>query len=302
MDRLDDLALYLSIVDAGSLAGAARRTRRSPPSVTRRLNELERRLGVRLLERNTRRLALTDAGRRLTEHARNLLADFDNAMRDITGEAAAPRGLLRLSAPLLFGRRHVTPIVLAYLAAYPTVTASLSLDDRPVDLIEEGVDVALRIAQLDDSSLVARRVGTVRRLFVASPGYLARKGTPRRPQDLAGHDIVLFVNHANTADWRFVDRSRQDVTVRVVARFQINRAEAAIAAARDGHGILSVLSYQVAAELADGSLVRVLRPFERPPIPVQLVVPTARLMPPRVRTFLDFALPRLSALEVLERP
>jgi DNA-binding transcriptional LysR family regulator len=302
MDRLDDLALYLSIVDAGSLAGAARRTRRSPPSVTRRLNELERRLGVRLLERNTRRLALTDAGRRLAEHARNLLADFDNAMRDTTGEAAAPRGLLRVSAPLLFGRRHVTPIVLAYLAAYPAVTASLSLDDRPVDLIEEGIDVALRIAHLDDSSLVARRVGTVRRVFVASPGYLARKGTPRRPQDLAGHDIVLFVNHANTADWRFIDRSQQDVTVRVAARFQINRAEAAIVAARDGHGILSALSYQVAAELADGSLVRVLRRFERPSIPVQLVVPTARLMPPRVRTFLDFALPRLAALEVLERP
>jgi DNA-binding transcriptional LysR family regulator len=302
MDRLDDLALYLSIVDAGSLAGAARRTRRSPPSVTRRLNELERQLGVRLLERNTRRLALTDAGRRLAEHARNLLADFDNAMRDTTGEAAAPRGLLRVSAPLLFGRRHVTPIVLAYLAAYPAVTASLSLDDRPVDLIEEGIDVALRIAHLDDSSLVARRVGTVRRVFVASPGYLARKGTPRRPQDLAGHDIVLFVNHANTADWRFIDRSQQDVTVRVAARFQINRAEAAIVAARDGHGILSALSYQVAAELADGSLVRVLRRFERPSIPVQLVVPTARLMPPRVRTFLDFALPRLAALEVLERP
>ncbi len=302
MDRLDDLALYLSIVDAGSLAGAARRTRRSPPSVTRRLNELERRLGVRLLERNTRRLALTDAGRRLAEHARNLLADFDNAMRDTTGEAAAPRGLLRISAPLLFGRRHVTPIVLAYLAVHPAVAASLSLDDRPVDLIEEGIDVALRIAHLDDSSLVARRVGTVRRVFVASPGYLARKGTPRRPQDLAGHDIVLFTNHANTADWRFVDRSQQDVTVRVAARFQINRAEAAIVAARDGHGILSALSYQVAAELADGSLVRVLRRFERPSIPVQLVVPTARLMPPRVRTFLDFALPRLSALEVLERP
>jgi DNA-binding transcriptional LysR family regulator len=302
MDRLDDLALYLSIVDAGSLAAAARRTRRSPPSVTRRLNELERRLGVRLLERNTRRLALTDAGRRLADHARNLLADFDNAMRDTAGEAAAPRGLLRVSAPLMFGRRHVAPIVLAYLAAYPAVTASLSLDDRPVDLIEEGIDVALRIAHLDDSSLVARRVGTVRRVFVASPGYLARKGTPRRPQDLARHDIVLFVNHANTADWRFVDRSQRDVTVRVAARFQINRAEAAIVAARDGHGILSVLSYQVAAELAAGSLVRVLRRFERPSIPVQLVVPTARLMPPRVRTFLDFALPRLSALKVLERP
>lgn len=301
MDRLDDLALYLSIVDAGSLAGAARRARRSPPSVTRRLNELERQLGVRLLERNTRRLAPTDAGRRLAEHARNLLADFENAMRDTAGETATPRGLLRVSAPLLFGRRHMTPIVLAYLAAYPDVSAALSLDDRPVDLIEEGIDVALRIAHLDDSSLVARRFGTVRRVFVGSPGYLARKGTPRRPQDLGGHDIVLFVNQANNADWRFVDRDGRDLTVRVAARFQINRAEAAIAAARDGHGILSVLSYQVAAELADGSLVRVLRRFERPSIPVQLVMPTARLMPPRVRTFLDFALPRLAALEVLER-
>ncbi len=301
MDRLDDLALYLSIVDAGSLAGAARRTRRSPPSVTRRLNELERRLGVRLLERNTRRLALTDAGRRLAAHARLLLADFENAMRDTAGEAAAPRGLLRISAPLLFGRRHMAPIALAYLAAYPEVSVALSLADRPVDLIEEGIDVALRIAHLDDSSLVARRVGTVRRVFVASPGYLARKGTPRRPQDLVHHDIVLFVNRANSADWRFLDRDKRDLTVRVAARFQIDRAEAAIAAARDGHGVLSVLSYQVAAELAQGSLVRLLRRFERPSIPVQLVVPTARLMPPRVRTFLDFALPRLSALDILER-
>jgi DNA-binding transcriptional LysR family regulator len=301
MDRLDDLALYLSIVDAGSLAGAARRTRRSPPSVTRRLNDLERRLGVRLLERNTRRLALTDAGRRLAAHARALLADYEDAMRDTAGEAASPRGLLRISAPLLFGRRHVSPVALAYLAAYPDVSVALSLDDRPVDLIEEGIDVALRIACLDDSSLVARRVGWVRRVFVASPQYLARKGMPRRPQDLVGHDIVLFVNQANSADWRFVDRNKQELTVRVTARFQINRAEAAIVAARDGHGILSVLSYQVAAELAEGSLVRILRRFERPSIPVQLVVPTSRLMPPRVRTFLDFALPRLSALDVLER-
>lgn len=300
MDRLDDLALYLSIVDSGSLAGAARRLRRSPPSVTRRLGELERRLGVRLLERNTRRLALTDAGRRLAAHARTLLADYEDAMRDTAGEAAAPRGLLRLSAPLLFGRRHLAPVVLTYLAAYPDVSASLSLDDRPVDLIEEGIDVALRIAHLDDSSLIARRVGTVRRVFVASPRYLDRMGTPKRPEDLADHEIVLFVNQANSADWRFVDRRKGELTVRVRARFQINRAEAAIAAARDGQGILSVLSYQVATELAEGSLVRLLQPFERPPIPVQLVVPTARLMPPRVRTFLDFALPRLSKLAVLD--
>src|SRR5690349_16485870 len=146
MDRLDDLALYVSIVDAGSLIGAARRTRSSPASVTRRLGALERRLGVRLLERNTRRLAPTEAGRRLANHARALLVDFENAMRDTAGETTAPRGLLRLSAPLLFGRRHLAPVVMDYLKAFPEVSVELTLSDRPVDLIEEGVDVALRIA------------------------------------------------------------------------------------------------------------------------------------------------------------
>jgi DNA-binding transcriptional LysR family regulator len=298
---LDDLAVYLAIVEAGSLAAAARRLRLSPPSITRRLGALEQRLGVRLLERNTRRLSSTDAGRRLAAHARVLLAEFDNAMRDTVGEAAAPRGLLRLSAPLLFGRRHLAPVLMAYLSAFPDVAAELNLSDRPVDLIEEGIDVALRIAHLDDSSLVARRIGAVRRIVVASPRYLARKGTPRRPEDLARHDIVLFFNHANSADWRFADPGAKERVVTVKARFQVNRAEAAIVAAREGHGILSVLSYQVAGELADGSLVRLLRRFERPAIPVQLVVPTAKLMPPRVRAFLDFAVPRLASLDVLER-
>jgi DNA-binding transcriptional LysR family regulator len=197
---------------------------------------------------------------------------------------------------LLFGRRHLVPIMNGYLAHYPDVSAELALEDRPVDLIEEGIDVALRIAPLDDSSLVARRIGMVRRVVVASPAYLARHGVPATPDEIGDHQVTLFANHANSADWRFADR-----TVRVKARFQVNRAEAAIAAARDGHGLLMVLSYQVAAELADGSLVRLLRPFERPPIPVQLVVPTARLMPTRVRAFLDFVVPRLSALDVLER-
>jgi DNA-binding transcriptional LysR family regulator len=301
MDRLDDLQLFVSILDAGSLSGAARRLRLSPPSVTRRLGELERRVGVRLLERNTRRLAPTESGRRLAAHARALLGDFENAMRDAAGEAAAPSGLLRLSAPLLFGRRHLAPVVMAYLKAFPDVSAELVLTDRPVDLIGEGIDVALRIAHLDDSSLVARRVGMVRRVVVASPAYLARKGTPRRPEDLARHDIVLFFNHANSADWRFATSSKREQVVRVNARFKINRAEAAIAAAREGHGVLSVLSYQVGPELADRSLTRLLRRFERPPIPVQLVVPTARLMPARVRSFLDFGQRRLAGLDVLER-
>jgi DNA-binding transcriptional LysR family regulator len=298
LDRLAELSLFLAIVDTGSLAAAGRRTDRSPPSVTRSLAELERRLGVRLIERNTRRLALTDAGIRLAEHARSLVADFENAMRDTAGEGAMPRGRLRVSAPLMFGRRHVAPLVMAYLAAYPEMSAELSLTDGTIDLLEEGIDVALRIAHLDNSSLVARRVGAVRRIVVASPRYLAVRGLPHRPDDLSDHEIVLFVNQANSAEWRFADPERGDLSVRVTARFQVNRAEAAIAAARDGCGVLSILSYQVASELADGTLVRLLRSFERPPIPVHLVLPTARLMPPRVRAFLDFALPRLSALDV----
>ncbi len=299
MDRLDRLALFAAIADAGSLAGAARRTGRSPPVVTRVLGELEAELGVRLAERTTRRLALTDAGLRLAEHARRLAADFDGAMHDVAGKDAAPRGRLRISAPLSFGRLHMMPIVTTFLESNPHVTAELSLEDRPVDLIEEGIDLALRIAHLDSSTLVARRVGAVRRIVVASPRYLKRRGRPLHPDDLAAHDIVLFVNQANGPDWCFLSPDGAERQVRVSARLQVNRAEAAIDAARDGRGIAHVLSYQVADDVARGRLVRLLRPFERPPIPVHIVFPTARLMAPRVRAFLDFAVPRLSCLKVL---
>lgn len=298
MDKLDALALFLGIVDAGSLAGAARRTRRSPPAVTRGLHELEQQVGLRLVERNTRKLALTDAGQRLATHARRVLADYEEAMRDAAGEAAAPRGTLRVSAPLVFGRRHMTPVVMAFLDAYPAVSVDLSLADRPVDLLEDGIDVALRIAHLESSSLVARQVGTVRRIVAASPAYLTRYGTPTVPRDLARHEIVLFSNQANSADWRFAVPGG-DLTVRVSGRLQVDRAEAAIAAALAGRGIVATLSYQLAPHLADGSLVRLLQEFERPPVPVQLVFPTARLMAPRLRAFIDFAAPRLAALDVL---
>jgi DNA-binding transcriptional LysR family regulator len=294
MDRIDELTVFLAIAEVGSLAGAARQTRRSPPAVTRILNELEGRLGVRLAERTTRRLALTDAGERLAEHARRLTGEFEEAMRDVAGEAAAARGRLRISAPLSFGRMHIMPVVTAFLDAEPQVTAELSLDDRTVDLIEEGIDVALRIAELRESSLVARRIGAVRRLVVASPRYLANRSAPRRPTDLTRHDIVLFANDVNGPLWQFGEQE-----VRVAARFQTNRAEAAIAAARDGKGIARALSYQVAPGLADGSLVRLLRDYEPPPIPVQLVYPSGRFMSARLRAFLDFAVPRLSRLRAL---
>jgi DNA-binding transcriptional LysR family regulator len=299
VDRLDELTVFLAIVDAGTLAAAARRTRRSPPAVTRILSELERRLGVKLVERNTRRLALTDAGQRLAEHARRLLGDFEDAMRDTAGEMAEPRGRLRISAPLVFGRRYVAPIVTAFLDAYPAVSVELSLADRVVDLIEDGIDVALRVGQIENSSIVARRVGQVRRVLVASPGYLARCGVPMTPDQLSQHEMVLLIQPRGGTDLRFPGTGDSELTVRVTGRFQVDRVEVAIAAAREHRGVLATLSYQVAPELAAGALVRILRDFEPPPIPVQLVFPSARLMPRRTRAFLDYAAPRLSALSVL---
>jgi DNA-binding transcriptional LysR family regulator len=267
--------------------------------MTRMLAAMEERLGVRLLERSTRHLAPTEAGRRLAEHARRLLADYAEAMAEAAGEGIAPRGTLRVAAPLVFGRLHVAPVVTAFLAAQPAVTAELQLADRNVDLLEEAIDVALRIGPLRESGLVARRLGSVRRLVAASPRYLAARGTPALPGDLAGHDIVEFHSRVTPSEWRFTGSEGGEVTQRVAPRFAVNEARAAVAAAVAGHGIVSALSYQMAVELESGALVRLLRDWETPALPVSLVFPSARLLPPRVRTFLDFAAPRLATLPVL---
>jgi len=192
MDRLDELRLLTAILDTGSMAGAGRRLRLSASAVTRTLAALEERAGVRLLERTTRRVSPTGAGQRLAEQARRLLAEYEDALAEAAGEAAAPRGRLRVAAPLVFGRRHVAPIVTEFLTAQPAVTAELLLSDQSVDLIEDGIEVAVRIGTLAESSLVARRVGQLRRVVVASPDYLARHGTPVTPADLAAHETILF--------------------------------------------------------------------------------------------------------------
>src|SRR4051794_30296862 len=216
MDRLDEMRLFVAALEAGSLAAAGRRLGHSPPAMTRMLAGLEERLGVRLLERSTRRLAPTEAGRRLAEHARRLLADYAEAMAEAAGEGTAPRGTLRVAAPLVFGRLHVAPVVTAFLAAQPAVTAELQLADRNVDLLEEAIDVALRIGPLRESGLVARRVGSVRRLVAASPCYLAARGTPAVPEDLARHDIVEFHSRVTSREWRFLGPEGRDVVQRVV--------------------------------------------------------------------------------------
>lgn len=299
MDRLDHLTAFLAIAEAGGLAAAGRRLGRSPPAMSRALAAMEAQLGVRLAERSTRRFALTDAGRRLAEQARHALAELDTALREAAGEGREARGRLRVAAPLVFGRRHVAPVVAAFLDTHPAVSVDLVLSDRVVELVEEGLDLALRIGRLPDSTLRARRLGAVRRVLVASPAYLARRGTPERPEDLAGHDLVVFASLATPPEWRFAGPGGTEIVLRPEARFAVNEAEAAVAAAVQGRGVLQTLSYQAAEEVAEGRLLRILRAAEPPPIPVQLVYPAGRFMPARLRAFLDEAAPRLAALPVL---
>lgn len=299
MDRLDTLRLFVAIVETGSLAAAGRRHNQTPPAVTRALAALEERLGVRLVERTTRHSHATEAGLKLAEQARRLLHDYDDAMAEAGGAAAAPRGRLRVGAPLVFGKLHVAPIVAAFLDAQPLIGVDLQLADRNADLVEETIDVAVRIGALEDAALVARRVGSLRRIVVASPAYLARHGTPVVPADLATHQTIQFTAPSTASEWRFRAPEGTPLLVRVQPRFTVNAAEAAVEAAIAGRGVVTALSYQPAAALADGRLVRLLRDYELPPIPVSLVFASARLLPGRVRAFLDFAAPRLAGLEVL---
>jgi DNA-binding transcriptional LysR family regulator len=299
MDRFDALDAFLAIAEAGGLAAAGRRLGRSPPAMSRALAELEASLGVRLAERSTRRFALTEAGRRLAEQGRHAMTELEDALREAAGEGLEARGRLRLAAPLVFGRRHVAPVVAAFLDAHPAVSVDLVLSDAVVDLAEQGLDLAVRIGRLPDSTLRTRRLGTLRRILVASPAYLARRGTPEAPEELAGHDLVVFGPQAAPPVWRFAGGEGREVTLRPQARFAVNEAEAAVAAAAEGRGILQSLSYQAAEEVASGRLERILRAHEPPPIPVQLVFPAGRFMPARLRAFLDEAAPRLAALGVL---
>ncbi|MFO1082902.1 MAG: LysR family transcriptional regulator [Reyranellaceae bacterium] len=295
MDRLDELAIFVHVVEGGSLAGAARRLRRSPPAVTRALAALEARVGQRLVERTTRRLATTEAGRALYERARGLLADYEAATGPV---AVGPvQGLLRLSAPVQFGRRHMAPIVGRFLDEHEAVEVELVLNDRTVDLVEEGIDVALRIGELAASSLSALAVGHVRRLWVASPSYLERRGAPARPADLVSHEALLGTSPGN-GEWRFAG-GRRGAAPRLSGRLRVDDVETRLRAARDGRGIAQLLSYQVADDLASGRLIRLLEPFEPSPLPVHLVTSGRRHRAPKVEAFLAFAGRRLRALPVL---
>ncbi len=289
--------MFLAILDAGGLARAARMLRRSPASVTRSLAALEARAGARLAERTTRKLAPTEAGRRLADQARRVLADYETA---VSVEASGPlRGRLALTAPLVFGRRHVSALVARFLVLHPGVSAELRLNDRNLDMIDEQLDVAVRVGALPDSSLVARKVGEVRSIVVAAPAYLERRGAPRTPEDLKTHEVITGVVRADALEWRFRSAEGREKLTRMTSRFTLTDVDAALNAVREGHGITRALSYQVADDLAAGRLVRLLAAWEPAALPVQLVTPTARLIPARVRAFLDHAAAELVALPVL---
>jgi len=291
LDRLEAMELFAAIGEAGSLSAAARRLRVPLPTVSRKLAQLERHLGVRLLTRTTRRFALTEPGQHYLDSCRRLLAEIVEAERVVAGEYETPRGRLNVTAPIVFGRLHVLPIVMDFLKAYPEVDLRLSLADRIVDLAEENLDVGLRIGALADSALIAARVGAVRLITVAAPDYLKQNFLPRQPADLTRLHCIASTNLA-PEQWHFHDRD-QEIVIAVKARLIVTTAEAAIDAALAGLGVTRVLSYQAAEAIRAKKLQRILRSFEPPELPVHLVHSEARLVPRKLRAFLDFAAPRL---------
>ncbi len=293
MDRLDAMAVFTAIAAEGTLSAASRKLGVPLATVSRKLSDLEQHLNTRLVRRSTRKLVLTDAGRDYLAACLQILEQVEEAERTASGAYANAKGQLVITGPTVFGRMHVTPVVAEFLEAYPQVDVTLLLIDRVIDLLEEKVDLALRIGHLRDSGLVGIPIGAVRLVTCASPAYLERFGTPSSPAELNGHRCVMFEREATTTTgWKFPHAGRsQPASVR--SRLLVNTAEAAIAAALAGAGITRVLSYQVAEALSAGRLIRILTDDEPPPVPITLLHPGQGRLPMKARVFVEFATERL---------
>jgi DNA-binding transcriptional LysR family regulator len=289
MDRIEAMQAFVAVADLRGFAPAARRLKLSPSAVTRLIAALEDHLGVRLLQRTTRSVTLTDVGARYHERARRILADVEEAERSAEGERTRPSGRLVVSAPVGFGRLHVSPVMSAYLERYPDVSGELRLEDRMVSLVEDGIDLAIRIGELADSTLVARQVGQMRRIMVASPSYLEVRGEPKRPEAVASHDTIRFGATSGLADWRFVENGNE-IRISHTPRLLTNSADAAVQYAEAGGGLTRVLAYQAADAIKRGRLKIVLPQFELPALPINIVYPTSRLLSAKVRTFIDLVI------------
>jgi DNA-binding transcriptional LysR family regulator len=291
MDRLEAMTILLDAVEAGSLSAAGRRLHIPLATVSRRISELEEHLRIRLLIRGGRKLVLTDAGRDYVASCRRILEDIAEAERIAGGEYRTPQGELVISAPVSLSRTRILPILVDFLAAYPDIRVRLSQTDRAVNLLEEHVDLAVRLGALPDSSLIATRVGYVRRVLCASPKYLEAHGTPQVPEDLRNHDCISF-EALRADDWTF-RKAGVDYIVPVPSRLVVTTADVATAAAVAGVGIARVLSPHVDQYVESGQLHFVLQDYEPALLPLSLVYPSQRQVPLKLRAFLDFALPRL---------
>lgn len=289
MDRFAALRVFIAVAEAGGFSSAAKRLDLPLASVSRHVAALEKHLRTRLLTRTTRKVTLTEAGRRFLESAQRILEQLAEAERMASGEYTAARGELALTASVAFGRAHVVPVLIDFLKVYPEVRVRLLLTDRPVQVVEEDMDAAFRIGELADTAFVARPLGRLRRVICASPDYLRRHGIPKQPSELAGHACVSFSSVFAALEWPFwVDGTTQMFSIG--ARLVVTTAEAALDAAVSGAGLTRVLSYQAAPSVAEGHLRIVLKDFEPPPIPVSLLYPSARLMPAKLKALIDFCI------------
>jgi DNA-binding transcriptional LysR family regulator len=296
MDRLEAMSVLVAVAEAGSLSAAGRKLGVPLPTVSRKISELEAHLNTRLLTRSTRKLALTDAGAAYVAAAKRILEEVSEAERAASGEHAAPRGDLVMTAPVVFGRLHVLPVIAEFLTRWSEINVRLVLADRNLHLIDDHIDIAVRIGALPDSALVSTQVGAVRNVVCGSPAYFAAHGVPKSPEDLSGLTAVTFDPLSSSQHWVFRDpKSKRELRAPVHARLSVNTAEAAIDGAAAGLGVTRVLSYQVAQAVLDGRIQIVLAEYEPAPAPVSLIHGHQELTPLKVRMLLDFAAPRLRA-------
>lgn len=293
MDRLDAMAILVAAVEEGSFSAAGRKLGVPLPTISRKIADLEAHLKTQLLVRSTRKLALTESGQAYVAACKRILEEVGEAETRASGEYIVPRGELTLTAPIVFGRLHVLPVVNDFLSNFAEITVRLRLADQNVNLFDEHIDMAVRIGELPDSNLVATRVGVLRRVVCGSPNYFAAHGVPQTPGDLAKHDCVTFSPLASGASWALKSGGRQAKLIHPVCRLHVNTAEAAVDAAIAGVGVTNVLSYQIARAVEAGDLTIVLAEFEPPPIPVHLVHAQQGLLPLKMRRFLEFSAPRL---------
>jgi len=296
MDRFESIEAFVSVAREGGFSAASRKLGSPVATVSRKVALLEEAIGVRLLARSTRHVALTEQGRTYFEACRRVLDDLRDADEMIAGEYRQPKGELTVTGPVGFGRHHLQPVIHDFLAAYPLIDVSLQLADRVVGLVEEHVDCAIRISSMADSSLVAREVGRIRIVACAAPGYLAARGTPSHPSQLLEHDCISWTTLGPYKAWEFrldPGSPSESKMVPVRVRLSTTTPDSAVDAACAGVGIVQATSYHVAAAVHEGRLVPVLREFEQSPTPVSMVYPSKRLTPLKLRAFLDFVAPRL---------